>query len=226
VLNARHNSNERYLAQPKHSLRLGAVLLALFVLLALVVPSEPLEAEQRWQAWMHEIQTPFLKDVALVFNFLGRGIGLAIIFTVVGALLAIARRWQALVAVAVAEGLTALVSSLAKASIGRERPPNGLVHPASSSFPSGHTAFAGATSVALVLLFTSIGPRRRLWWPLAILVTATMGWSRTYLQVHWLLDVLAGAGLGIGIALTVFAIAQAWLPIERFQSLRSSAIRF
>ena len=35
-----------------------------------------------------------------------------------------------------------------------------------------------------------------------------MGWSRTFLQVHWLSDVIAGALLGVGVALLVFAAAQ------------------
>ena len=35
-----------------------------------------------------------------------------------------------------------------------------------------------------------------------------MAWSRTYLQVHWLLDVLAGSLLGAGVALVVFAALQ------------------
>ncbi len=37
-----------------------------------------------------------------------------------------------------------------------------------------------------------------------------MAWSRTYLQVHWLSDVIAGAMLGIGISLVVFGGAQWW----------------
>jgi undecaprenyl-diphosphatase len=46
------------------------------------------------------------------------------------------------------------------------------------------------------------------WWWLAAAVTAGMAWSRTYLQVHWLLDVAGGALLGAGVALAVFAAVQ------------------
>ncbi len=212
--------SERYFRRTGATLALGAGLLCLFVLLALLVPAKPLAAEQHWQEWMHDVQTPFLEHVALVFNYLGRGIGLVIVFTPVGLVLIFAKRWFALLTFALTEALTALTSSVTKAVIGRERPPFGLVHPASSSFPSGHTAFAGATSVALVVLFTSVGRRRRLWWSLALLGTAGMAWSRTYLQVHWLLDVLAGALLGVGIALTVFAVSQATAERQAGESWR------
>jgi undecaprenyl-diphosphatase len=37
---------------------------------------------------------------------------------------------------------------------------------------------------------------------------AGMAWSRTYLQVHWLSDVVAGAALGVGVALLGFGVAQ------------------
>jgi undecaprenyl-diphosphatase len=63
-------------------------------------------------------------------------------------------------------------------------------------------------AVALVLLFSKPGTRRLLWWTLAALAIAGMAWSRTYLQLHWLSDTLAGALLGIGIALLSFATVQ------------------
>ena len=100
---------------------------------------------------------------------------------------------------------------MVKALVDRPRPPDGLVHPTGASFPSGHATFAGATCVAAVLLFTKVGGRRRLWWWLATAGIAGMAWSRTYLQVHWLLDVLAGSLLGAGVALVVFAGLQLML---------------
>ena len=91
-----------------------------------------------------------------------------------------------------------------------------MLHANGSSFPSGHAAYAGATTVALVLLFTLPGRRLR-FWLLAALVTAGMAWSRTQLQVHWLSDAISGALLGVGVALACFASAQLIRaePVER-----------
>jgi undecaprenyl-diphosphatase len=201
---------ERFLARPDRALWLGAVLLALVAVTAVLVPAEPVALERSWWEAMKDSQTPFLKDVALVFNWLGRGIGRALSIAAIGLVLLVARRWLGLLAFAATEALTPLVSSLLKALVGRPRPPDGLVHPAGASFPSGHAAYAGATCVALVLLFTAPGPHRRLWWTIAALGIAVMAWSRTYLQVHWLTDVIAGSLLGIGITLLAFATAQHW----------------
>jgi undecaprenyl-diphosphatase len=70
------------------------------------------------------------------------------------------------------------------------------------------------TSIALVLVFTS-PDRRACWWGLAVLGIAGMAWSRTYLQVHWLSDVIGGVLLGAGIVFTTFAVAQLWVPLAK-----------
>jgi membrane-associated phospholipid phosphatase len=199
---------ERFFERPRRALSLGAAFLGIFVALALLVPTQPLTVEQHWADWMEDIQAPLLDHVALFFNYLGRGLGRALVLVAIGGVLIMARRWWALLAYATTEALTPLVSSVVKALVDRARPPDGLVHPAGASFPSGHAAFAGATCVAAVLVFTSIDRRRSLWWALAAAVVAAMAWSRTYLQVHWLLDVLAGSLLGAGVALVVFAALQ------------------
>jgi membrane-associated phospholipid phosphatase len=201
---------ERFLAHPRRAVWTGIALLGVVALTAVVVPHGPLAVDRGWSEAMQDLQTPLLKDLALVFDALGRGLGRALSLAAVGVVLVVARRWLALVAFALAESLTPLSSAVLKAQVDRPRPPDGLLHPVGSSFPSGHAAYAGATCVALVLLFTSPGPRRRLWWLLAALGIAGMSWSRTYLQVHWLSDVAAGSLLGIAISLLVFGCAQRW----------------
>jgi undecaprenyl-diphosphatase len=183
-------------------------MLALVVLIAVLVPAGPLELDRGWYEAMHHLETPLLTDLALVYSWPGRGVGRAIALALVGLLLVRRRRWLALVAFAVAEGVAPLLSTLLKALIDRPRPPGGLVEAVGASFPSGHATYAGATCVALVLLFTTPGTRRRWWWALAGLGVVGMAWSRTYLQVHWLTDVIAGALLGSAVALLVFAVAQ------------------
>jgi undecaprenyl-diphosphatase len=213
---------ERFFIRPQRALTLGAGFLALFVLLAVLVPAQPLAVEQHWADWMQEIQTPLLHHVALIFNYLGRGLGRALVIVGLGVVPLVARRWWALLAYAITEALTPLISSTVKALVDRARPPDGLVHPAGASFPSGHAAFAGATCVAAVLLFTKADGRRRPWWTLAAAGIAGMAWSRTYLQVHWLLDVIAGSLLGAGVAFVSFAGVQLWLRAHRERGPSSS----
>ena len=108
-------------SQTRGALVVGLVLLALFVLLAFVVPQAPLDLEQRWNEWMSDIATPVLKDVALVFNALGRGVGRALLIAVPAVVLFVARRRWSLAAFALTEALTPLISSITKALVGRPR---------------------------------------------------------------------------------------------------------
>src|SRR5262249_52161198 len=164
--------------------------------------------DQHWSEWMQDGQTDALHRLALVFNYLGRGLGRTVSLVAIGLALAVTRRWLALLAFAVAEALTPLATNLIKSFVDRPRPPNAMLHAAGSSFPSGHAAYAGATAVALVLLFTQRGRPGVIGWSLAAPATAGMAWSRTYLQLHWLIDVVAGALLGIGITVVSFAVVQ------------------
>jgi membrane-associated phospholipid phosphatase len=218
---------ESFLAQPTRALWAAGGMLALVVLIAVLVPAGPLGVDRSWSDAMHHLETPLLTDLALAFNWLGRGLGRALGLTLVGLLLLRRRRWLALAAFAIAESLAPLLSTLLKTLIDRPRPPDGLVHAAGPSFPSGHATYAGATCLALVLLFTTPSTRRRWWWALASLGVVGMAWSRTYLQAHWLTDVIAGALLGSGISLLVFAIAQRHLSwaTDDVISRRSSRLR-
>lgn len=66
--------------------------------------------------------------------------------------------------------------------------------PASSSFPSGHSASAAAFAVGATMELPVVGP------PLGLLASA-VGFSRVRTRVHYPGDVVAGFALGAGIAL-------------------------
>ena len=68
--------------------------------------------------------------------------------------------------------------------------------PSDFSFPSGHTACA--FSAAAVLFFR----RNRLWIP-AVILAASIAFSRLYLYVHFPTDVLAGIISGTGVSAAV-----------------------
>lgn len=117
--------------------------------------------------------------------------------------LAVALIWRRpwiLVPLLAADVAAGVISYALRQAIGRERPP--LVYPEpkplvsvpnSGAFPSGHTSAAFAC--ATVLAWAS--PRLRI--PLFVLAAA-IGWSRIYVGVHWPLDVLGGAVLGVLLA--------------------------
>ena len=211
---------EVFFAQPRPALAFGASLLVLFLTLGVFVPMHPLEFERRWLEWMREIRGPVLDHLALAFDWLGHGIGRALVLAAVAVPLLVRRRWAAALAFGVAELLTPLLGDSVKAIVDRPRPPDGLVHPGGASFPSGHAAFAAMTMVAVALLFSKRSSRRRVRWALAGLVIVAMAWSRTYLHVHWLLDVVGGSMLGAGIALGTFAAAQILVPRQRTEPAR------
>jgi membrane-associated phospholipid phosphatase len=202
-------SGEEFFIRPRAAFWTGLALAGFVVAVAAVIPAGPLAVDQWWSEAMVDVQASRLHDLALLFNDVGRGLGRGVSLAAIGLVLVAARRWRALLAFAVAESLTPLAVNALKALVDRPRPPDAMLDAAGSSFPSGHAAYAGATALALLVLFTRHGTRKRRAWAVAAAVAvAGMAWSRTYLQVHWLTDALSGALLGLGIALATFAALQ------------------
>ncbi len=72
----------------------------------------------------------------------------------------------------------------------------GLTKSFYKSFPSGHTAFATALTAAWARLALP-----KFQFPILMVVGAVgVGYSRIYLHMHWLHDVLAGGIIGLGCA--------------------------
>ncbi|MFN2590125.1 MAG: phosphatase PAP2 family protein [Actinomycetota bacterium] len=103
-----------------------------------------------------------------------------------------------------------VTSNALKVIVDRPRPPaaTSVADAAGSSFPSGHTvnAVAGYGLAAFALGGSWRSRLRWAAWGLAGVMAMVVAYTRLYLGVHWLTDVLGGAALGaawvgIGVAL-------------------------
>lgn len=88
----------------------------------------------------------------------------------------------------------------------RTRPANELSYknllikiPSSYSFPSGHTATAFAVVPLAISFGTAIGT-------LSIIAASIIGFSRVYLKVHYLTDVLMGCFIGTSMSIITYLI--------------------
>lgn len=171
-----------------------------------VAPREPTGPDSRWSEAMSAAQSAELEHLAHGFDRTGRGAARGLTIAGIGLLAARRRRPEGLVAFGLAEALTPTAVNLIKLWVDRHRPPAAQLRARGSSFPSGHAAYAAATLTAVSLLpATRLGsPERQLLWLGVAAGSASMAWSRTYLQVHWLSDVAAGALLGAAVTLATF----------------------
>jgi undecaprenyl-diphosphatase len=131
---------------------------------------------------------------------------------VAGYLLLAGKRGAALFVLVSIAG-AALLSTVLKEVLGRDRPPfaGELAAELTSSFPSGHTTGAAAAYLTLGVLtarFVVSHALKIYLVALAVAVTVAVGISRVYLGVHWPSDVLAGWTLGGGWALCCWTVAR------------------
>ena len=116
------------------------------------------------------------------------------------------RRASLLIAVALADLAAESLAGALKSATDIQRPPLRYAHPDAlvglprgSSFPSGHTS----TSFACATVLSFFVPRAA---PAFYLLALAIGFSRIYVGVHWPLDVLGGAVLGLAVGLAVTAL--------------------
>lgn len=196
----------------------AVVVLAVFGLLTVLV----VDGADRLVAWDEAVvgdvanrSTPALTQVAAAVTWAGSGwVALGVMGALVVALSLCRRVGLAAAAAATVAG-SALLNSLVKLAIGRDRPPPTGPVVDGSSFPSGHSQSAVVTGVTVVLLVgTATVLHSRLARVLAVAavvaVVALVGWSRVALGVHWPSDVLGGWLLGSAWVLAAAAMLTDW----------------
>jgi undecaprenyl-diphosphatase len=123
------------------------------------------------------------------------------IWLAIALVLAVAwRRPNVFLLVAATSLTTNIVTSVLKNLVERDRPPAVVLDPkplmdvpTTSSFPSGHTSM----SFACAYVISRVAPRLTIY---VYVLAALIGFSRIYVGVHYPLDVLGGAVLGLVVA--------------------------
>ncbi|HKT84130.1 MAG TPA: bifunctional DedA family/phosphatase PAP2 family protein [Solirubrobacterales bacterium] len=164
------------------------------------------------------LQAGWLTSVAKVVTHLGSsGITGALAF--LSAVLLVARRRWAELGVLLGGVLLIFIGvHEIKDAVDRPRPGGGLIDVSGSSFPSAHAAYSTFYVWLAVTIVMRLRPgmaRRALVVVAGIALTAIVGLSRVYLNVHYLSDVSAGWALGAAsfslcaaIALTITTVRQ------------------
>jgi membrane-associated phospholipid phosphatase len=164
-------------------------------------------ADERLAAWLHGRATDPFTDVFRAITWTGNFVTL-LALTVVAVVVLWRRREQTdAVFVALAFVGAQVLSNGMKLGFRRERPffPDPLATESTFSFPSGHALVSLAVYGSIALLLArriSSPPRRLLLLGGTGLLILAIGFSRLYLGVHFLSDVLAG-----------FAAGAAWLAL-------------
>ncbi|KKC04746.1 phosphatase PAP2 family protein [Mycobacterium nebraskense] len=140
------------------------------------------------------------------------------------------RSWRPVVLALVGGGGVSLMLFAAKALVGRKRPPLpfALIDADGYSFPSGHATGTVAIMVVAAWMLTRwLIPwwtGRVMVWTIAIGSAFLIGFSRVYLGVHYVSDVLAGWMLGMAWAGTVMLVGTWWDNTRRAPRSSGSAL--
>ena len=172
--------------------------------------------------WLAEHRDLWLTRVLTVLTEVGGPAGQTAWVVLVSALAARrARSWLPVALGVVGGGGIAVVVATAKVLVGRDRPaePFAVIPEHGYSFPSGHAT--GGAAVGLLCAWMLCRWVVRAWaaqvtvWAATIATIGLVGFSRVYLGVHYVTDVLAGWLLGAAWAGAVILVASWWSSAQR-----------
>jgi membrane protein DedA with SNARE-associated domain/membrane-associated phospholipid phosphatase len=182
---------------------MAVLAVAVFVLVAyIVVIGErpgPTPGDETAIELAEAIHCGALTAISKFFSLLGSGGFVWALTAICAAALAWRRHWTEVCVLLVGMLLIQVGFSEIKVAVDRPRPPEGLVATHGSSFPSGHAAhsviYVWAATTVVVRLRRGLA-RATLIVVTGIVLTALVGLSRVYLNVHYLSDVSGGWALG------------------------------
>jgi len=178
-----------------------------------IITGDPLTVlDRRIAVWLHEHATPPLTRIFVFISYLGMSAVTGAISVVVGFALWRRRYYYRLLNLALAVPGGMLLNVVLKYAVHRPRPifDHPLVTLTTYSFPSGH-AMAATVLYGILAAFVVGTSRDRRSQVLAVVIAAALiavvCFSRVYLGVHYLSDVLGGITEGVAwLALCLTAV--------------------
>jgi membrane-associated phospholipid phosphatase len=168
-------------------------------------------ANRHFEGWLAAHRTQSRTDASLIGSIMAGGVVLPIIVAIIGVVCAALRMWR-IAAFAVFGLIVESAGYRVTTLVVHEHRPRVIRLenlPVNASYPSGHTAASIAVYGGLVLLLTSRITNtafRACAWTVAVAIPIYVALSRMYRGMHYPLDVMGGALLGIA-ALTVIVFA-------------------
>jgi undecaprenyl-diphosphatase len=182
---------------------MAVLAVALFVLVAYWVlvgrDPGPTPGDETAIELAGHLHSGFMDTFSKVITFLGSGGFVWALTAVCGAFLVWSKRWAELGVLLAGMAISSFGFLEIKALVDRPRPPEPLVDTTGSSFPSGHATHSVLyvwLAVTIVLRLRPGMARATLVVVAGLVLTALVGLSRVYLDVHYLSDVSAGWALG------------------------------
>ena len=171
---------------------------------------------------MAQLHRPWLDPVMEFLTHLGDDTTIKIVVGVAVVLFILLRRWRTACCLAATWLLAyALVDYAVKPWVNRPRPDLAWVahRPTSPSFPSGHATLSMAVYAGIALGLVAVLRRRG---ALALVVVALglalpvlIGFTRMYLGLHYMSDVVGGFCAGLGCAVFFAWIDRRWTEAAR-----------
>lgn len=169
---------------------------------------------------MREIRNAPADELMIPLTMLGDGFVLTAMMATIVGWLVWRRAWRAAIASTTIFLAGKLFAVLLKYGIQRPRPLEDYAGAEVFSFPSGHATMAAITFGILAVLASHAMNRwsRSLVYAICGLIVITIAYSRVYLGVHWLSDVLGGVMFG-AVMVAAFGVAIEAIPPRRIMPL-------
>jgi len=160
---------------------------------------------------IHELYNPILNKIMIFITSIDNPIPISIISALFIAYFLYKKYYFEMSFFVISIVTSSLLVVIIKFLVKRPRPLHKLIEVGGYSFPSGHATISTTLAFSLYLIFKDRVKSETFLLFLAIIYPLVISFTRVYLNVHYLSDVLAGIGLGL------FSVSLIYLSFKFFK---------